>query len=237
MTNFKERPSKSQEITIQRLREFLKLSKCTRLIPPQGCLQVIQRAPGLQVGFLTHFGVGFQCCTYLSCPFKQSLSHPSVNNSDKLIDSPSWTSVFTFICHLSPLLVSWRLFKPLCHRAWVHAQTGTDRPKVRRNEHSGHWDMHKRLICVMGKHLQGDFQYGYLSLLVENHMPPCWSGSCMLPAVDDKTSNHVWAVWEWDICWGNFRVTIFFYLVWGVLSPWLTRSMSCVWGCLKNSLL
>lgn len=209
-----------------------------RLYKLSSCLQVIQRAPGLQLGFLTHFGVGFQCCTYLSCPFKQSLSHPSVNNSDKLIDSPSWTSVFTFICHLSPLLVSWCLFKPLCHRTWVHAQTGTDRTQGEEEwVHSicsGSWDLRMRLICVMGKHLQGDSQYGYLSLLVENHMPPCWSGSCMLSAVDDKTSNHVW---EWDICWGNFRVTIFLYLVWSVLSPWLTRSMSCVWGCLKNSII
>lgn len=141
-----------------------------------------------------------------SGPFKQPLSCTPVSNSSKVIDSPSWTLVFTFICHSSLL----------CRNS-VTLQTGADRTEdgeeYVHSHCNGCWDMNTRLNCVRG-HLQGESQYVYLSLTVENHMSHCWSGSCMLPAGDDRTSNHVWATWEWTICWGNPRVTIFLYLAW-----------------------
>lgn len=141
-----------------------------------------------------------------SGPFKQPLSCTPVSNSSKVIDSPSWTLVFTFICHSSLLC---RNSVTLQTGGWQNRRWGgicaQSLQWVLRHEHEAE-------LCE--GHLQGESQYVYLSLTVENHMSHCWSGSCMLPAGDDRTSNHVWATWEWTICWGNPRVTIFLYLAW-----------------------
>lgn len=76
-----------------------------------------------------------------SGPFKQPLSCTPVSNSSKVIDSPSWTLVFTFICHSSLL----------CRNS-VTLQTGADRTEdgeeYVHSHCNGCWDMNTRLNCV-----------------------------------------------------------------------------------------